>query len=159
MATLNTMRAVLKDARMREQAGAIRKELALLYGDVDRLGTGSKTLTAISGRPRRISKRSRFRPTRPGAPVGWTISISRNWPPTGALPPPNDPIAKVIGAAEFMRHLTSAPTTPASPGRTGAARRQNCWRLDRDGAASRAPVARRVVEDGPFSLFPASSGT
>jgi len=39
MATLNTMRAVLKDARMREQAGAIRKELALLHSDVDRLGT------------------------------------------------------------------------------------------------------------------------
>ncbi|MGR3792794.1 DNA recombination protein RmuC [Vannielia sp. SX4] len=39
MATLNTMRAVLKDARMREQAGAIRKELALLHADVDRLGT------------------------------------------------------------------------------------------------------------------------
>ena len=38
MATLNTMRAVLKDARMREQAGAIRKELGLLYGDVNRLG-------------------------------------------------------------------------------------------------------------------------
>ncbi len=38
MATLNTMRAVLKDARMREQAGAIRKELALLYTDVERLG-------------------------------------------------------------------------------------------------------------------------
>jgi DNA recombination protein RmuC len=38
MATLHTMRAVLKDARMREQAGAIRKELALLHGDVDRLG-------------------------------------------------------------------------------------------------------------------------
>ncbi len=37
MATLNTMRAILKDARMREQAGAIRKELALLHGDVDRL--------------------------------------------------------------------------------------------------------------------------
>jgi DNA recombination protein RmuC len=37
MATLNTMRAVLKDARMREQAGAIRRELAMLYGDVDRL--------------------------------------------------------------------------------------------------------------------------
>lgn len=31
MAVLNTMRAVLKDARMREQAGAIRKELAELY--------------------------------------------------------------------------------------------------------------------------------
>ncbi|CUH79913.1 DNA recombination protein RmuC [Tropicibacter naphthalenivorans] len=39
MATLNTMRAVLKDARMREQAGAIRRELHLLYADVDRLGT------------------------------------------------------------------------------------------------------------------------
>lgn len=37
MATLNTMRAVLKDARMREQAGAIRRELAELYKDVDRL--------------------------------------------------------------------------------------------------------------------------
>lgn len=39
MATLNTMRAVLKDARMREQAGAIRKELGLLHADVERLET------------------------------------------------------------------------------------------------------------------------
>jgi len=38
MATLNTMRAILKDARMREQAGAIRKELSMLVQDVDRLG-------------------------------------------------------------------------------------------------------------------------
>ena len=38
MATLNTMRAVLKDARMREQAGAIRRELSELYKDVERLG-------------------------------------------------------------------------------------------------------------------------
>ncbi len=37
MATLNTMRAILKDARMKEQAGAIRQELTLLYKDVDRL--------------------------------------------------------------------------------------------------------------------------
>ena len=37
MATLNTMRAVLKDARMREQAGAIRRELGLLHKDVERL--------------------------------------------------------------------------------------------------------------------------
>ncbi|MCV2867603.1 DNA recombination protein RmuC [Defluviimonas sp. WL0002] len=44
MATLNTMRAVLKDARMREQAGAIRKELALLHADVDRLGTRVENL-------------------------------------------------------------------------------------------------------------------
>lgn len=39
MATLNTMRAILKDARMREQAGAIRSELSKLVADVDRLGT------------------------------------------------------------------------------------------------------------------------
>lgn len=38
MATLNTMRAILKDARMREQAGAIRRELGLLFADVERLG-------------------------------------------------------------------------------------------------------------------------
>ncbi|MGD9864489.1 MAG: DNA recombination protein RmuC [Pseudodonghicola sp.] len=38
MATLNTMRAILKDARMRAQAGAIRRELGLLHKDVERLG-------------------------------------------------------------------------------------------------------------------------
>jgi DNA recombination protein RmuC len=37
MATLNTMRAILKDARMQEQAGAIRKELGELYKDIERL--------------------------------------------------------------------------------------------------------------------------
>jgi DNA recombination protein RmuC len=35
MATLHTMRAVLKDARMREQAGAIRATLRLLHRDVE----------------------------------------------------------------------------------------------------------------------------
>lgn len=44
MATLNTMRAILKDARMREQAGAIRRELSLLYADVDRLGSRVENL-------------------------------------------------------------------------------------------------------------------
>ncbi len=44
MATLNTMRAILKDARMRAQAGHIRKELNLLHGDVDRLGTRVENL-------------------------------------------------------------------------------------------------------------------
>jgi DNA recombination protein RmuC len=37
MATLNTLRSILKDVRMREQAGLIRRELHLLNGDVDRL--------------------------------------------------------------------------------------------------------------------------
>ncbi len=44
MATLNTMRAILKDARMREQAGAIRKELGLLAKDMDRLGSRVENL-------------------------------------------------------------------------------------------------------------------
>lgn len=44
MATLHTMRAILKDARMREQAGAIRKELALLFADVGRLGSRVENL-------------------------------------------------------------------------------------------------------------------
>ena len=38
MATLNTMRAILKDARMREQAGAIRKALRQLHRDVELIG-------------------------------------------------------------------------------------------------------------------------
>ena len=44
MATLNTMRAILKDARMRAQAGSIRRELGLLYQDVDRLSTRVENL-------------------------------------------------------------------------------------------------------------------
>ena len=44
MATLNTMRAILKDARMREQAGAIRRELGLLFQDIERLGTRVENL-------------------------------------------------------------------------------------------------------------------
>ncbi|MBF9029566.1 DNA recombination protein RmuC [Rhodobacterales bacterium HKCCE3408] len=38
MATLNTMRAVMKDARMREQAGEIRKALKQLHRDVEIIG-------------------------------------------------------------------------------------------------------------------------
>lgn len=38
MATLNTMRAVMKDARMREQAGEIRKALRDLHRDIEIVG-------------------------------------------------------------------------------------------------------------------------
>ena len=44
MATLNTMRAILKDARMQEQAGAIRRELGNLFKDVERLGARVENL-------------------------------------------------------------------------------------------------------------------
>ena len=37
MATLNTVRAILKDAYMREQAGVIQKEVGLLIEDICRL--------------------------------------------------------------------------------------------------------------------------
>lgn len=37
MATLHTMRAILKDARLRQQTGAIRRELGLLQKDIGRL--------------------------------------------------------------------------------------------------------------------------
>ena len=39
VAALNTMRAILKNARMRKQAGAIRRELGLLSQNMERLGT------------------------------------------------------------------------------------------------------------------------
>ena len=53
MATLNTMRAILKDARMRAQAGSIRRELGLLYQDVDRLGTRVENLDRHFGQAAR----------------------------------------------------------------------------------------------------------
>ena len=37
MATLNTVRAILKDAKMREQAGVIQKEVGILIDDIGRL--------------------------------------------------------------------------------------------------------------------------
>lgn len=37
MATLNTVRAVLKDARIRDQAGVIQKHVSTLSDDMDRL--------------------------------------------------------------------------------------------------------------------------
>ncbi|MFC6636448.1 DNA recombination protein RmuC [Sulfitobacter sp. JBTF-M27] len=53
MATLNTMRAILKDARMREQAGAIRKELSALHGDVERMVTRVGNLDRHFGQARK----------------------------------------------------------------------------------------------------------
>jgi DNA recombination protein RmuC len=44
MATLHTMRAILKDARMREQAGAIRRELSALFKDVERMSARVENL-------------------------------------------------------------------------------------------------------------------
>lgn len=70
MATLNTMRAILKDARLREQTGAIRKELGELYKDIERLservgnldrhfGQASKDIEEIRISADRAGKRAR----------------------------------------------------------------------------------------------------
>ncbi len=69
MATLNTMRAILKDARMREQAGAIRTTLRLLHRDVElvaqrvgklntHFGQARKDLDDISVAAERAGKRA-----------------------------------------------------------------------------------------------------
>ena len=49
MATLNTVRAVLRDARMREQAGVIQKEVHRLLTDVTRLDARVASLTRHFG--------------------------------------------------------------------------------------------------------------
>jgi len=46
MATLNTVRAVLKDAKMREQAGVIQKEVGVLMEDVVRLDKRVENLSS-----------------------------------------------------------------------------------------------------------------
>jgi DNA recombination protein RmuC len=53
MATLNTVRAVLKDARMREQAGLIQKEVLLLLEDVARLDKRVENLQTHFGQASR----------------------------------------------------------------------------------------------------------
>ncbi|MEX5727686.1 DNA recombination protein RmuC [Rhodovulum iodosum] len=52
MATLNTMRAILKDARMREQAGAIRKTLKQLHRDMELVVERVDRLTTHFGQAR-----------------------------------------------------------------------------------------------------------
>ena len=53
MATLNTMRAILKDARMREQAGAIRTALRLLHRDVELVADRVEKLNTHFGQARK----------------------------------------------------------------------------------------------------------
>jgi DNA recombination protein RmuC len=69
MATLNTVRAVLKDARMREQAGVIQAEVMKLLDDVQRLdertlnlqrhfGQAEKDLEQIATSAKKITRRA-----------------------------------------------------------------------------------------------------
>ena len=97
MATLNTMRAVLKDARMREQAGAIRKELALLYGDVERLGMRVENLDRHFGQAAKDIEEIKISSDKAGKRARRLDNFDfEELAPDLA---PTDP-AKVIGAAE-----------------------------------------------------------
>ncbi|SFJ08670.1 DNA recombination protein RmuC [Jannaschia pohangensis] len=53
MATLNTLRAILKDHRMREQAGEIRQALAALHRDVELIGERAAKLSTHFDQARR----------------------------------------------------------------------------------------------------------
>ena len=97
MATLNTMRAVLKDARMREQAGAIRKELSLLYGDVERLGMRVENLDRHFGQAAKDIEEIKISSDKAGKRARRLDNFDfEELAPDLA---PADP-AKVIGAAE-----------------------------------------------------------
>ena len=76
MATLNTMRAILKDARMREQAGAIRTALRQLHRDVELVVDRVDKLNTISTKRAKTLKASAQPQNAPGsARINWTISI------------------------------------------------------------------------------------
>ena len=97
MATLNTMRAVLKDARMREQAGAIRKELSLLYSDVERLGMRVENLDRHFGQAAKDIEEIKISSDKAGKRARRLDNFDfEELAPDLA---PADP-AKVIGAAE-----------------------------------------------------------
>ena len=88
MATLNTVRAVLKDVRMREQAGEIQKTVGLLLERRAAAGrAGRQAEDATSRRPRRTCATSTPRPTAsPSAASASSTSISARSPT--ALPKP-----------------------------------------------------------------------
>ena len=74
MATLNTMRSILKDARMREQAGAILRELGLLFQDMERLGTRVENLDLHFGQGPKIFQRLKSVLKRPAVGRdGWIL--------------------------------------------------------------------------------------
>ncbi len=98
MATLNTVRAVLKDARMKEQAGVIQKQVQELITDVGRLddrvgklqthfGQAEKDITDIQTSTRKIvSKGEKIEAVQLGDDVS----------PVEDLPPPKPAEQKLI---------------------------------------------------------------
>ena len=119
MATLHTLRAVLKDARLRAEAHAIRRELGLLHKDVERLADPGRqprpALRPGAGGHRRDPHLGRPRPA--PAPAGWRRSTS---PRAGAAehaePPTPGPPARARLIAPLWRRarLSRGAVAPGS---------------------------------------------
>ncbi|MEM7270436.1 MAG: DNA recombination protein RmuC [Pseudomonadota bacterium] len=86
MATLNTMRAILKDARMREQAGAIRRELSLLHKDVERLTDRVGNLDKHFEQARRDVEQIKVSAAKAGGRAGRLESFEFDEPEGGVAP-------------------------------------------------------------------------
>lgn len=97
MATLNTMRAVLKDARMREQAGAIRRELAELYKDIERLGTRVENLDRHFGQAARDVAEIRISADKAGRRARRLDNFDFEELAPAEPTPPTDPVTTLAG--------------------------------------------------------------
>ena len=99
MATLHTLRAVLKDARLRVEAHAIRRELGLLHRDVERLSQRVGNLDRHFAQAQKDIEEIKHlgRRARTGARGGSRRSIS----------PPRPRPTEVVPAAAPAVHLDS----------------------------------------------------
>ncbi|MBT4690266.1 MAG: DNA recombination protein RmuC [Rhodospirillaceae bacterium] len=99
MATLNTVRAVLKDARMREQAGVIQGEVMKLMDDVQRLdertqklqthfSQAEKDLELIATSTRKITRRAEQ--------IEEVQLADADEPESTAIEEPKDPAANIV---------------------------------------------------------------
>ncbi|MCW5772758.1 MAG: DNA recombination protein RmuC, partial [Rhodospirillaceae bacterium] len=103
-ATLNTIRAVFRDVRMREQAGLLQKELHVMMEDVGRLDErveklavhfrqASKDVDDIQVSARKVSRRAEritaldLGDEEPGVAMESARSVARGWAKGGATPP------------------------------------------------------------------------
>lgn len=95
MATLHTLRAVLKDARMRHEAHAIRRELGLLHKDVERLSARVGSLDRHFGQAQKDIEEIRISADRAGTRARRLEAI--DFAPEGEEPSPIPPVALTGG--------------------------------------------------------------
>ena len=101
MATLNTVRAVLKDARMREQADVIQREVQIMMGDVGRLDKRVANLQQhfdLASRDVRDIHTSAQKITKRGQRIE-EIEVGEGGPETGPVEELATPKPRVISAS------------------------------------------------------------